>query len=77
MLGFTLTRNFHINYRKVPKDSLPVDVRKLKRIHSCYDMSPAQSVSLLGHFIKSPQSSLLVISHSNLLSLMTSTGIAG
>lgn len=32
--GFTLTRNFHINYRKVPKDSLPADVRQSKRIHS-------------------------------------------
>lgn len=26
-LGFTLTRDFHINYRKVAKDSLPADVK--------------------------------------------------
>lgn len=51
-LGFVLTGDFHINYRKVAKDNLHAGFRKSKMIHC--------DLSFFGHIIKSPLSSLHV-----------------
>lgn len=51
-LGFVLTGDFHINYRKVAKDNLHAGFRKSKIIHC--------DLSFFGHIIKSPLSSLQI-----------------